>query len=165
MTPEPDRAPAFAYPGRVPGARSGGRMNEQTGGSETRESRSLDEPLMAFDLAAELATLRAEPAYRDNGRTSKTLARSGPLRLVLTAVRAGTPMGPEGPDGPGAVEVLEGRVAADAGTDGAGDGRQLGPGSVAWFAGERAWHLHMDDDAALLLSVVGDDGGLGRPAR
>jgi ferric-dicitrate binding protein FerR (iron transport regulator) len=140
-------------------------MNEQTGGSETRESRSLDEPLMAFDLAAELATLRAEPAYRDNGRTSKTLARSGPLRLVLTAVRAGTEMGAERPDGPVAVEVLEGRVAADAGTDGAGDGRQLGPGSVAWFAGERAWHLHMDDDAALLLSVVGDDDGLGRPAR
>src|SRR3954468_22714752 len=103
MTPEPDRAPAFAYPGRVPGARSGGHMNEQTGGTETRESRSLNEPLMAFDLASELEALRAEPAYRDNGRTSKTLARSGPLRLVLTAVRAGSELGAEQPDGPVAV--------------------------------------------------------------
>src|SRR3954469_13477555 len=150
MTPEPDRAPAFAYPGRVPGARSGGRMNEQTGGSETRESRSLDEPLMAFDLAAEVATLRAEPAYRDNGRTSKTLARSGPLRLVLTAVRAGTEIGAERADGPVAIEVLEGRVAADSRGDGRADG--LGAGSVAWFRGDQAWHLRAVDDGALLLS-------------
>jgi hypothetical protein len=140
-------------------------MNEQTGGSETRDSRSLDEPVMAFDLRSELEALRAEAAYRDNGRTSKTLARSGPLRLVLTAVRAGTELGAERPDGPVAVEVLEGRVAADGGADGATEGRQLGAGSVAWFGGDRAWHLRADDDGALLLSVVGDDDGLGRPAR
>jgi len=139
-------------------------MNEHTGGSGTRESRPLDAPLMAFDIASELQALRAEPAYRDNGRTSKTLARSGPLRLVLTAVRAGTELGAERPDGPVAVEVLEGRLAADGG-GGREGGRQLGAGSVAWFGGDRAWHVRMDDDGALLLSVVGDDDGLGRPAR
>src|SRR3954454_18839471 len=125
MTVLPARAPPLAYPRLFRRRGAGGHMNEQTGGRENPEARRLDAPLMAFDIASELQALRAEPAYRDNGRTSKTLARSGPLRLVLTAVRAGTELGAERPDGPVAVEVLEGRLAADGG--GAGDGgRQLG---------------------------------------
>src|SRR4051794_4666994 len=138
-------------------------MDERTSGSDTREPRSLDAPLLAFDLATELDALRAEPEYEANGRTSKTLARSGPLRLVLTAVRAGTEIGAERPDGPVAIEVLEGRVAADSRGDGRADG--LGAGSVAWFRGDQTWHLRAVDDGALLLSIVGDDDGLGRPGR
>jgi hypothetical protein len=141
-------------------------MDERTGGSDTRQPRALDAPLMAFDLASELEALRAEPEYRDNGRTSKTLARSGPLRLVLTAAKAGTELGADQPDGPVAIEVLEGRVAAGGGSSG-GDGssESLRAGSVAWFGGDAGWHLRVDDDGALLLSVVGDDDGLGRPKR
>jgi hypothetical protein len=148
-------------------------MNERTGGSDTRAPRTLDAPLLAFDLASELEALRAEPEYREHGRTSTTLARSGPLRLVLTAVRAGTELGAERPDGPVAVEVLEGRVAADSGARSTGSGdasdgaeaETLSAGSVAWFRGDEAWHLRVDDDGALLLSVVGNDDGLGRPGR
>ncbi len=157
-------------------------MDERTTGSDTREPRPLNAPLLAFDLSSELDALRSEPEYREYGRSSKTLARSGPLRLVLTAVRAGTELGADRPDGPVAVEILEGRVAADgrsgapgASDQGAGGGaastggtpptEQLAAGSVAWFGGDQAWHLRMDDDGALLLSVVGDDDGLGRPGR
>jgi hypothetical protein len=134
-------------------------MDERTGGSDTRQPRTLDAPLLAFDLGSELEALRAEPEYHDYGRSSKTLARSGPLRLVLTAVRAGTELGAERADGPVAVEVLEGRIATGPGDD------AVSAGSVAWFGGEGSWHLRVDDDGALLLSVVGDDDGLGRPKR
>jgi hypothetical protein len=125
---------------------------ETVGGSDTREPRVLDAPELRFDLAAELQGLRAEPGYADFGRSSKTLARSGPLRIVLTAARAGVEVGgaPDG-DGPVAVQVLEGRVSTSGGTALA----PLGAGALAWFGQAGPWAVRVDEDAALLLAVAG----------
>jgi hypothetical protein len=127
--------------------------HEAVGGSSTRDARVLDAPELRFDLARELEALRAEPGYADFGRSSKTLARSGPLRLVLTAARRGVEVGgaPEA-DGPVAVQVLAGRVSA------AGDmAGPLGAGELAWFGTDAPWAVRADEDAALLLAIAGDD--------
>lgn len=136
-------------------------MHETTSGSDTRDARTLNAPGMAFDLAAELEVLRNEPGYTDFGRSSRTLARSGPLRLVLTAVRAGTDLGAQVAEGPLAIHVLEGNITSRRdGTD-----TSLAAGTVAWLSAGGAWSVRALRDAALLLSVAGDDGGVpGEPA-
>ena len=123
-------------------------------GSDTRDPRVLDAPELRFDLAAEIRALRGEPGYADFGRTAKTLARSGPLRIVLTAARAGTELGgaPE-VDGPVTMQVLEGRVS----TSGGAALAPLGAGGLAWFGEAGTWAVRVDEDAALLLAVAGSD--------
>lgn len=130
-------------------------MHDTTSGSDTREPRALDAPEIGFDLAAELDALRAEAGYTDFGRTSKTLARSGPLRLVLTAVRAGSDVGAALAEGPIAIQVLEGEIAGT--RDGSED--HFAAGTVAWFSAGGAWSVRAERDAALLLSVAADDRG------
>lgn len=126
-----------------------------TSGSDTREPRILTAPELTFDLRRELEQLRDEPGYADFGRSSKTLARSGPLRIVLTAAREGIEVGAFEAEGPVAVQVLEGRLSDD--RDG---GLGFGPGSLIWFGAGGSWAVRVDEDAALLLSVAGhDDGG------
>lgn len=127
---------------------------ETTSGSDTREPRALDAPELTFELREELDRLRAEPGYAQFGRSSKTLARSGPLRVVLTAARAGVEVGAFEAEGPVAVHVLAGRV-----TGGKGDGAEYGAGSLIWFGAGGSWAVRIDEDAALLLAVAGNDDG------
>lgn len=136
-------------------------MQDTTSGSDTREARTLDAPEIAFELAAELDALRAEASYTDFGRTSKTLARSGPLRLVLTAVRAGVDVGAHLAEGPIAIHVLEGEVVGS--RDGSED--RFVAGTVAWFSAGGGWSVRAERDAALLLSVAGDDRGADEASR
>lgn len=132
-------------------------MHETTGGSDTREPRALDAPELTFTLADELARLRDEPGYADFGRSSKTLARSGPLRVVLTAARSGVRVGAETAEGPLAIQVLEGRVTGGRAGEAADAGGTIGAGGLAWFGAGGPWGVRVDEDAALLLTVAGDD--------
>ena len=132
-------------------------MHETTSGSGTRAARALNATEMTFDLAAELGALRVEPGYTDFGRSSRTLARSGPLRMVLTAVRAGTDLGAQVAEGPLAIHVLEGEITSR--RDGTED--SLAAGTVAWFSAGGAWSVRAERDAALLLSVAGNDDAAG----
>ena len=124
-------------------------MNETTSGSDSREARALDDPVMGFELAREVALLRAEPGYEQFGRSSKTLGKSPHFRLVVMAARAGTAIGNEQADDAMAIHVLDGNVTAD--HDGAG--MAFGPGTAVWFAEGRDWSVRVERDAALLLSI------------
>ena len=75
---------------------------------------------------------------------------------MLTAARRGIELGgaPDG-DGPLAMHVLEGRVSA------AGDATgPLEAGEIAWFGTGAPWAVRIDEDAALLLAIAGDDHDL-----
>jgi hypothetical protein len=126
-----------------------------TGGSDTREARPLNDPVMGYDLAGELAHLRAEPGYREFGRSSKTLGKGTNVRLVLTAARAGVDLGSSIAEAPMAIQVLEGGLRVDR----AGDGTPFGPGSAIWFAGDGGWAVEILEDAALLISIGRPDAG------
>ena len=88
-------------------------MNDTTSGSDSREARTLDDPVMGFELGREVALLREEPGYRQFGRSSKTLGKSPHFRLVVTAARAGTEIGNEEADDAMAIQVLDGSVTVD----------------------------------------------------
>ena len=66
-----------------------GRPLGETGGSAQRPARQLAAPALAFDLAAELASLKEEASWQDGDRNARTLVEEPTLRIVLCAARAG----------------------------------------------------------------------------
>ena len=124
-------------------------MNDTTSGSDSREARSLDDPVMGFELGREVALLRDEPGDRQFGRSSQTLGKSPHFRLVVTAARAGTEIGNDATDDAMAIQVLDGSVTVDR----AGAGMAFGPGTAIWFAEGEDWSVRIDTDAALVLSI------------
>jgi len=124
-------------------------VNDITSGSDSREARTLDDPVMGFELDREIALLREEPGYAQFGRSSKTLGKSRNFRLVVTAARAGTDLGNDDAEAAMAIQVLDGAVTATR----AGAGMRFGRGSVIWFAEGEDWAVRVENDAALVLSI------------
>jgi hypothetical protein len=124
-------------------------VNDLTSGSDSREARTLDDPVMGFELDREIALLREEPGYSQFGRSSKTLGKSRHFRLVATAARAGTDLGNEDAEAAMAIQVLAGAVTVDR----AGAGMRFGPGCAIWIAEGEDWSLRVEEDAALVLSI------------
>jgi hypothetical protein len=110
-------------------------MTDTTSGSDSREPRTLDDPVMGWELDRETDLLRAEPGYTDFGRSAKTLGKGPNFRLVLTAARAGMELGNAEAEAPMAMQVLSGAVSVD--RDGAG--LRFGAGSAIWFAEGGGW--------------------------
>lgn len=65
---------------------------------------------MQFDLAAEAARLQNEDAYARTGRNAITLVKCPDLRVVLTALRAGTRIAGYQTEGRVSVHALSGSV-------------------------------------------------------
>lgn len=124
-------------------------MNDITSGSDSREARTLDDPVMAFELDREIALLRQEPGYAEFGRSSKTLGKSRHFRLVVTAARSGIDLGNDDTEAAMAVQVLAGSVTVGQ----VGAGMRFGPGSAIWVAEGEGWSIRVEEDAALLLSL------------
>ena len=125
-------------------------MKDVTTGTDTREARPLDRSLLAFDLTAELESLRSEPSWSEHGRTSKTLAKSPTFRIVLTVLRAGGTVGDDDVWSPIAVQVLGGAVRADR----EGQSVDVPDGGLVWFDDGPGWQVTAVEDAALLLAVT-----------
>ena len=124
-------------------------MNDITSGSDSREARTLDDPVMAFELDREVALLRQEPGYAEFGRSSKTLGKSRNFRLVVTAARSGTDLGDDDTEAAMAIQVLAGSITVGR----AGAGMRFGPGSAIWVAEGQGWAVRVEEDAALVLSL------------
>jgi|SRR5690606_36316222 len=117
--------------------------------------RSLNDPMMQFDLGPLVRELRSDDSYARTGRLGRTLARSGRLRLVLVALRAGVEIGTHHADSPMTIQVTEGRLGFTV------DGRhhELRAGEVLFFGPGDAHDIRALDESALLLtlSAIGDD--------
>lgn len=123
-------------------------MAAQTHGSASRPPRPLDGPLLHMGSAETLARLRAEPAFRDDGRNSETLVADGPTRVIVTVVESGRDVGGEHTDGYVAIVLLEGAgslVRADAEA-------ALAAGDVAVIAPGTAWSFRPASPCALVAS-------------
>jgi quercetin dioxygenase-like cupin family protein len=73
--------------------------------------RSMDQPVMTFDLPGILADLKREPTWRTARRNAVTLLKQPRLRVVLVALQGGAEVASHQTDSPVTVQALEGRVA------------------------------------------------------
>lgn len=118
-------------------------------------NRPLAGPVLAFDMAEQIAALRAEEPYRRSGRAGRTLAKSGRFRLVLTAMVKGNEIGVHHADSPMTLQVMEGSLRFR--TD--GQEYSLNAGQVLFFGPGEAHDIRAGEDSALLITIsaVGDD--------
>src|SRR5690606_29254900 len=124
--------------------------------------RTLNEPMMIFDLEPQVRELRSDESYRRSGRLGRTLARSGRLRLVLVALNSGIEVGTHQADSPMTLQLIQGRLGFKVN----GQPHELEQGQVLFFGPGDAHDIRALEESALLLtlSAVGDDFG-GRAAR
>lgn len=118
-------------------------------------NRPLAGPLLTFHLREQIESLRAEDAYRRSGRAGRTLAKSGRLRVTLTAIAEGASIGTHQADSPLTVQVVEGHIRFRA----EGEEHEMGEGEVLFFGPGDAHDIRATRETALLLtlSAVGDD--------
>lgn len=117
-------------------------------------NRSLAGPLLTFDLEQQRSELQREEAYQRSGRASRTLVKSGRLRVVMTAVAKGALIGTHQADSPITVHVLQGHISYR--TDRTQD---LRAGQLLFFGPGDANDITAIEDSLLLLTISarGDD--------
>jgi quercetin dioxygenase-like cupin family protein len=100
--------------------------------SSSSTERSLNRPVMTFDLPAILADLKQEPTWRTAKRNAVTLLKQRGFRLVLVALQAGAALASHQTDSAVSIQALAGELAIRIGTDefvlAAGQLLTLGPG-------------------------------------
>lgn len=118
-------------------------------------NRPLAGPVLAFDLAEQIASMRAEDPYSRSGRVGRTLAKSGRFRLTLTVMKSGNEIGTHHADSPMTLQVVEGGLRFRT------EGKEytLSAGQVLFFGPGEAHDIRADQDSALLITVsaIGDD--------
>jgi len=104
--------------GHIPGAARTRRKGMTTleRSSKTTE-RSLDGPVMTFDLPAIVVDMKQEPTWRTARRNAITLLKQPVFRVVLIALQAGVGVAAHQTDSPVTVQIIEGRVVVCVGVD------------------------------------------------
>lgn len=117
-------------------------------------NRPLAGPLLTFDLQEQRDSLRREEAYQRSGRASRTLVKSGRLRVVLTAIAKEAVIGTHQADSPITVHVLEGHISYRVDRT-----QELRAGQILYFGAGDANDITALEDSLLLLTIsaVGDD--------
>ena len=89
---------------------TGPHAHGETTGTPERPAQRLAAPVLTFDLPAELAHLRGEPAWARGDRNAKTLVKEPDFRLVLVALKAGARLEEHRAPGRISIQTLEGRL-------------------------------------------------------
>jgi len=119
--------------------------------------RSLHGPLQSFDLAAEVARLREEKAWKEGGRNAITLRKGEGLNVVLLVMKEGDRLDEHSASGPITLSVHEGRIRFSA----AEEEVEAGAGTVlACDAGVRHSIIALDDAVCLLNVAAGVRDGV-----
>ena len=119
--------------------------------SETTE-RSLDQPVMTFDLPAILVDLKHEPTWRTARRNAVTLLKQPIFRIVLVALQAGAEVASHQTDSPVTVQAIEGRLAVRVGADEC----VLGAGQLLTLRPGLRHTVRAQDDSAFLLTLASE---------
>ena len=121
-----------------------------TSGTDERESRPVMEPLMHFVLGEEVERLRAEEAWRDGDRNSRTLAKDVDFRALLTVLRPGATLDEQHGDARASIQLLEGGATLRV----VDESIELVRGQLAVIDAGRPWTLEASSDAAVLLTLA-----------
>lgn len=118
-----------------------------------RSPGPLDDPMLTFDLKAEIERLRGENAWQ-GGRDSKTLVKRTDFRIVLTVLQSGARLHEHKAAGPISVQVIAGHIRMHVG----GKIFDLPAGNL--LALERALPHDVEalEDSAFLLTICWPEG-------
>lgn len=116
-------------------------------------TRPLTGENLTFDLAHEIADLRADENYARSGRAGRTLLKEGRLSLTLTLVAEGVQVGTHHAVAPMTLHLLEGRLRYRV-----GDAHfEIAKGELLFFWPGDAQDIRALEDTALLLTVLSGD--------
>ena len=132
----------------------------ETSGTGQRPARQVSAPVLAFDLAQQLTSLKQESSWQRSDRNARTLVEESGFRLVLTALKAGAQLREHRADGWVSIHGLEGHLRVQAGrhtTD-------LAPGHVVVLEPNLAHSVEAVEEGAFLLSLAlrAGEGGTGQ---
>lgn len=119
----------------------------------TSMSRALTGENLTFDLAAQIAELRADEGYRRSGRVGRTLVKAGSMRLTLTVVAKGVEIGTHHAVSPMTLQPLEGRLRYRV----EDEEFEIAEGEVLFFGPGHAQDIRALDDTALLLTISSEE--------
>src|SRR5438477_1554812 len=100
---------------------------DTTSGSDTRDSRTLREPFMRFNLLDEIGRLAGEPEWNERDRNSIVLAKDARFRMLLTVLRNGARMTDDDGEATLSIQLITGSATAARGRDSV----MLAPGEIA----------------------------------
>lgn len=125
-------------------------------------NRPLAGPMLTFDLQEQIEQMRGDERYRRTGRAGRTLAKSGRLRVTITAMTEGNVISTHQADSPMTVHVLEGHIRFRA----ASGEHELKGGQVLYFGPGDAHDITALEESVLLLtlSAIGDDYLMDEPS-
>ena len=109
----------------------------------------MAEPLMEFDLPAEIDRLRAETTW-STGQNARTLVKYSDLRVVLTALQAKARIPEHKTEGRISVHVLSGHIHLRA----AGRTFSLRPGSLLTLDHGMPHDVEALEESAFLLTIA-----------
>ncbi len=122
----------------------------ETGGSSQRPPRQVAAPLLTFDLAQELASLKQETSWHRGDRNARTLVQESGFRVVLTALKAATQLQQHQAAGWSSVHCLEGHVRLESGEDSV----DLPAGRLLVLEPGVAHNVEAVEESAFLLSIA-----------
>lgn len=112
--------------------------------------RSVSGEVMIVRMADERSRLLGTPMIAPHGRSARTIAKVGPLRVTLVALSAHGDVAPHHAESPVSIHVLEGRVRCTA----AGTEHVLGAGDLAVLAAGVEHALVADGATAIFLLTI-----------
>ena len=116
-------------------------------------TRALTGENLTFDLARQIAEMRADERYARSGRAGRTLVKEGRLSLTLTLIAEGVDVGTHHAVAPMTLQLLEGRLRYRV-----GDARfEITKGELLFFGPGHAQEIRALEDTALLLTILADD--------
>lgn len=118
--------------------------------SEGRSDRPQPIALNRYDLAGQLARLRASAPLHDHGRDALTLVRDPTFNLLLMALKVGSGLPDHTAPGPISVLVLDGRVAFTS----QGERLELGPHELVTLPARTTHAVMALEDSAILITIA-----------
>jgi quercetin dioxygenase-like cupin family protein len=122
----------------------------ETTGTSERPPQRMASPVLAFDLAHEVARLHEQAAWQHGDRNAKTLVKEADFRVVLLALRAGARMEEHRAAGRISVQTLAGHLRLHT----AGSNVDLPIGRLVILERDIPHSVEALDESAFLLTIA-----------
>lgn len=110
----------------------------------------LDQPLMSFSIADEIARIRNGPQWSGSRKGSITLAKNDDVRIVLVVLSKGMVLHEHEAEGQITVSVAQGSIRFDAG----GEQRTLASGGLLTLRSGIRHAVEALEDSAFVITIA-----------